>query len=730
MPPVINSLQTAFFDYVFANDDVGYICICTSTPKRKTTFKQHFFEWPTEKEEMLRFVADASSNHNVWFGINLLSKAERKKEYCLPTNTVWADLDTCDPATVDPEAQCIIQTSPGRYQAIWRLETIIDPHHASHLSKRIAYAYSASGADKSGHDLTQLLRVPFTRNYKYDNQIGDVPICSLERAYDTLLPVELFESLPDIERTYDDGYVEMPQIDKLPPADETVLKYWPGLHKTSFQTLYTNEPEDDWSRVLWRVVNLAFEAGMSANEVFSVALAAKCNKYARDKRPITHLWQEVLRAQAGQERLAQLIGKFEPLKIPELLNSQELAGLPRTLVEEYAEWAANATDATPVYHELNAFLLLSMLSASGLKLNTSYGTFIPNLWGLILGESTLTRKTTAMKLALGFIEDIDRELVVATDGSAEGLLSSLAARPNLVSVYYRDEVAGLFDGMARKDYLAGMQESFTQLYDVPTFYSRKLRKETITITNPVFVFYGGGIRDKMYSLINEQMILSGFIPRFLVVCGDTELTRIRPTGPATTVGSDARAELLAIFRKINAQYTRTAEIELAGQSTTIPTSVEVFLDNDAWARYGEIEMQMIEAANTSTLAPLALPCFERLSRSLLKMAMLVGATRQEPVDNTIQINEVDVMVAAKYVQKWGNYTVDLLLNSGRTTAQRLLDNLLDYVKRNPGVSRGRLMQVYRLTRREMDEIQSTLEDRGDVKLTKSGKSVLFTANVL
>lgn len=726
MPPVVNALQVAFFDYVFGEDVPGYVCIATSTPKSKSTFKQHFFAWPSDKEKMLAFVADASAGKfNVWFCVNLLSKEERKKEYCLPHNLVWADLDTCDPATVEPEPQCIIQTSPGRYQAIWRIEETLDPHHASHLAKRLAYAYSSAGADKSGHDLTQLLRVPFSLNYKYVDEVQGAPVVKLERAYEALLPVDLFDALPEVERALDDDYQEMPVITALPAADDTILKYWPGLHRTPFSTLYSEEPDGDWSRVLWRIINLCFEAGMSANEVFAVALSSKCNKYARDNRPITHLWQEVRRAEKAQRALAHLTGQYDPLTMPTLVTNEEIKKLEPTFAEDYVTWATEATDACPDYHELSAFMLLSMLGSAGMKLATSYGVMYPNLWGMVLGDSTLTRKTTAMKLALSFVDEVDRDLLLASDGSAEGLMTGLASRSEMVSIYFRDELAGLFDSMARKDYMAGMAEMFTQLYDVPPFYARKLRKETITVSLPVFIFFGGGIRDKMYTHINESMILSGFIPRFLVVSGDAEMSRIRPTGPATMQGTEKRDELLKRLRKFHANYTKTAEIELAGQTTTIPSTVEVFLDNEAWERYAEIEVQMIEAAQASSLSMLALPCFERLSRSILKMSMLVAAMRNDPDNNTIQVLSDDVAVAAKYGQRWGQHTIDLLLNSGRSTTQRLLDNILTYIRQHPGVSRGRLMQVYRLTRREMDEVQSTLEDRGEIKITRSGKTVIF-----
>src|SRR5690606_22894729 len=50
------------------------------------------------------------------------------------------------------------------YAALWNLTESLDPPELERRSKEIAYA---SGADKSGWDAVQVLRVPGTRNFKY-----------------------------------------------------------------------------------------------------------------------------------------------------------------------------------------------------------------------------------------------------------------------------------------------------------------------------------------------------------------------------------------------------------------------------------------------------------------------------------------------------------------------------------------------------------------------------------
>ena len=713
------AVQSAFLDYLFGDED-GYICIAAQKPGKGNPFKEQFFKWPAQKSQAISFIQKSISSHNVWFGVNILSSPKRTKENCKPANLLWADLDTCDPSDIVPIPQCVIESSVGRFQAIWRLDEILDPYVAESYSKRLAYAYRVNGVDPSGWDLTQLLRVPETTNHKYE----DTPRVELRHAYETLAPLVALEGLPDLPSDTEDYDLSVP--DDLPDAQATILKYWPKLNRTAFLTLYESEPEFDWSKSLWRLINICIEEGMDEREAFAVVLTAKCNKYARDNRPVSHLWREVQRAKAGQDKLGALVGTHTQLKVPEIITEAEIAKLPRTLIDDYREWAMASTDAVPDYHDLCFVIAVSALVAQGLICNTTYGAVHPNLWGLILGDSTLSRKTTAMKMVTSLIESVDKDRLLATDATAEGLLSGLAGRPSQVSMFFRDEVTGFFESIRKKDYMAGLPEIMTQLYDVPTILSRKLRKETITVSSPVFIFFGGGIRDRTYSLISEQMIISGFIPRFLTVSGSTDLSRIRRTGPAVKDTIEKRADIEQRLHSLRETYNQSGGFVLAGQKVAdVPQQIEAMLTDDAWTRYGDIEETMWRTANESAVSELALPTYERHSRSLLKIAMLVSSLRREPDDGILEVFDEDVAIAAKYIQKWLPYTVDLLLNSGRSTTQRVLDNILGAIRKEPGILRGKVMQHYHLSRREMDEVQNTLEDRGQIRIETKGKAKFY-----
>lgn len=703
-----SEIRIGFFELLFGVTE-GCVCIATSDPKApKTQFVQKFFNWPSESLHLENYILKIEASRNVYFCINLLNKMERKKSNCLPTDLVWADLDTADPDEIAVPPAILIQSSPGRWQAIWRLKAKIDPYDAERYSKRVAYAV---GADKSGWDLGQLLRVPLTRNFKYES----APPIALERALETKANAKLFETAfdpPPEESPITD--IEIP--DTLDKAEDIIAKYSTKLDLDRLLTLYSYEPaeDEDWSKLLWSLEVTCFRAGMEAEEVFIVARDSGCNKYKRDGRPVEHLWRDVLKA-------GEAYGDMPSDK--ELLEMPQFVGEPasETFIDIYKEWACEATDAIPEFHELSAFIVLSAITSSSLRLRTSYGDITPNLWGLVLGDSTVTRKSTSMKMAVDLLVTLEPELILATDGSVEGLLSGMATRPNKVSVFFRDEVSGLFDSINRRDYLSSMPETLAHLYDVPPVYSRLLRKEVIRIESPAFIFFGGGITERVYANISESWIESGFMPRFLVVSGEFDIDAARPTGPPTEMGVSKRTSIVQALADVYENYATEVATHIGGQKVMMPPRVIAELTEEAWARYQAIELKMTAEGLRSLLKNAVLPTFDRMSKSMLKMAMILAAVRQTPIDNKIEVTEDDIINAAWYVQKWGRHSVQLILNAGKAPKEKGIERVYDKIANNPGILRSRIMQHLHLTKRDMDEIIQTLEERGQIRKEKAGK---------
>jgi hypothetical protein len=677
------------------------------------------------------FVDQISHGHNVWFGVNLLSKAERKKENALPGYIVWADLDTVEPVGIDPPPSCVVKSSPDRFQGYWRLDKLIVPEAQEEFSRKLAYKYHF---DKSGWDLTQILRVPFTFNYKpeYERQGEEPPAVEILWANEDLYSTDVFERI-EVHDPYAAKDVvtdkPLPEVKDLPSVSEVQLKYISKI-TPSFHELFELEPGkgDDWSRKIWRFINYCLETGMSEEETLVMAMNAKCNKYERDHRPLSHLWKEVLKASEKQQAVVGFQDGRPAFKLemPKLVEDEEI-GNP--FIMEYKAWAMERTDAPPQYHELCAAILLSALFSPRLRLETSSGEVIPNLWGIILGGSTLARKSTSMGFMHDILLEFDRELILAQDASPEGLLFALSQRPHRVSMFYRDELSGFLKSLRSKKYNVDLPELLANLYDAPATMTRLLRKETHTLLRPFFIIMGAGIRDAVYAEIEEDWITGGFIPRFLVVSGDTTRDQRRRTGPPVPGNFEKRQNIIKRLADVMERYEVTTNIKTISGVHQQTDFVTAYLSEGCWELYGEYEDKLEVAAEKSIVQTVAFPTFARLSSSLLKLATLFSALRSTPNDeNAIEVIERDLIEAAYYIQKWGKHAVELVLYAGKADIDKKSDRVYEFIRNKPGVNQTEVF--YRLHLRSMEgkEIIATLIDRGQIyQLTEKGQGTRFYA---
>jgi len=624
---------------------------------------------------------------------------------------------------VEPKPQVVIESSPGRYQALWRVDEDIDPKIAEDYSRRIYSQYRDNGVD-SGWALTKLLRVPFTQNFKPEYNKSK-PKVKLIRALEETLGVDVFDQL-SFTRASDEDKLEDAAVPKVADdADAIIARHFGRLSERGFPHVWgIDAVKGERSSKLWNLICICLEAGLTEEETYTVAYHSTVNKYRIDNRPDRYLWREVKKA-ALQLKNFTVLGNAVPFEMPELIPGDNYK-LGSSLIERYIRWGTKVTDAVPRYHELTVFIVLSSLLAGNIKLETSFGTVRPNLWGLIFGESTLCRKTTAMRLGIDILEFVDTDVLLGTDGSAEGIIKELSSRPGRTSMFYRDEVVGLMNSMRDKKYQAGMPQLFTQLYD-GTPVKRVLAKESVYAQSPVFIFFGGGITDQFYTAVGEDFVHSGFLPRFLVVAGVTDKSRLRRLGPPTQENQDEKQHIYAKMHELYHRYMIEEDVQIAGLPAMEPAETVAFMNKEAYDLYGDINDRFTEGAEKAPNPSLAIPTFERLSMSLLKMAILAAATRQEPDELRIEVTELDIRRACKYVQEWGWDTIDVITHVGQTIAMKTIDRCHRYIQTHSGTTRSTMMRALNLNKRQIIEIEETLEARGHIRVLPQGRGKIYEA---
>jgi hypothetical protein len=165
---------------------------------------------------------------------------------------------------------------------------------------------------------------------------------------------------------------------------------------------------------------------------------------------------------------------------------------------------------------------------------------------------------------------------------------------------------------------------------------------------------------------------------------------------------------------------------IGGQKIKMSPRIMAHLTPEAWEFYGKIEDQMVRHANESSEPALGLPTFERLTRSMLKISIVLAAERQTPTaENTIEVVQDDVQNAAWYIQDWGRYSIDLALNAGKRTSEKLLEKVIKLIEKNPGIMRSHIMRHNHFSKREADEVLITLEDRQMVRKEQAGRGFRY-----
>ena len=258
--------QIEFLTSIYNNLKPG-LWICLSTKKRNR-WKDHYFKTPVSEEQLEEFFQQYDTHrYDLYFCPHAFKEARRLKELAVPTKYLWSDLDNANPKLIKPRPQIAWMSSPNRYACLWILKDIPSLKETEDLNKKLAYSV---GADHGGWDITQVLRIPGTRNHKYP----DAPYGKL--LWQRNIPYES---------------IEITQQSEIDSAD-ILRKY--NLSPFTIKRTFSEAKEGSRSEVLWKLENELIERGLSKEEVFIVIKDSPWNKFKKResqlRREIDKAW--------------------------------------------------------------------------------------------------------------------------------------------------------------------------------------------------------------------------------------------------------------------------------------------------------------------------------------------------------------------------------------------------------------------------------------------------------
>lgn len=245
-------------DRLWKSQPGAYFFLCTKSAAghwRDVAFKRR------EIGSIGQFIED-NRDKDIYFCPHGFNRPKRVKEHAELPQLLWADLDAADPRKVKWRPTIAIESSPGRFVGLW----LLDGEMSEGLNRRLTYAM---GSDVSGWDLTQVLRVPGTINYKYETlprtriMWSDGPEYTV-RSMERQLPAEM-----------DEGSTEETDAAEIYKRWEKKLPHW------ARRELISGKPTPGKrSEMLWKLGNTLIEVGVSRGEAFVLLKSSPWNKFA------------------------------------------------------------------------------------------------------------------------------------------------------------------------------------------------------------------------------------------------------------------------------------------------------------------------------------------------------------------------------------------------------------------------------------------------------------------
>lgn len=713
----------------------GYATLVTKDGRGVPTV-QKFYSYPDEIDEMLAYV-EAHKGEDVYYSPILYYEERRIRENAKTVSVIYSDADTCNPSNFRIQPSISVETSKDRWHCYWVLDGEQDPQRVALIAKQIAYAHRDQGCDISGWNPTKLLRVPGTSNLKYSES---QPVVGSTNG--TIFKIE------EIEEAYKDITVDKVLDLSDAPMPEVIPAVMPVLAKISnnaeLLSLYLDEPmpHQDLSKMLWKLELDAFRAGLTADEVFVLAKHAKCNKYHRPDRPKRFdadgdLWREVQRAQ-NMFKDSNVVVTIEPLESEQdtekpinfLSDSErEVVKSAKTFIDDYAAWAGKKTDGAVEYQQASAFTVMSAAFSDIGCAAPKYGRMGLNLWFMLLGETTRSRKSTSRSLMLRMLTAYEKfvgyQIDIGSNATGEALVKHLSGRDKMTSLFHRDEVQGLFKEFVTKTYMAAAADQYTELYDgrVPVMLrstgaqngAKAIQTERAE-TN--FIMYLMGITSKVAEILTIDYFRSGFLARFIYVVADApERTReSEDLDQADEYETNVRDEEME--RLVRSLYDSALWWQKKGGVFPRP----IFMEEDALARFNTFKWEMGDYTHGHPNEESIEPSRQRLALSAWKIAVLLAMH-----DRSEKVQLKHILISIHYCEGWFKNLIRMAGAISASEWQREVDNLEAVILSKGG--RMRYEEAYKKfsnkRKREFDEMVEALRSQARLNVVMDNQKTFL-----
>lgn len=340
----------------------------TTEERRKGYRENRAFRWPADRDIILEHLNEHGQD-DLYFTPAVFNGKRRIEQNLAPERALWADLDEANPQTFDQNYRPTIawESSPNRYQAVWLTD---QPKTGASWAGQENHRLSLYlGADKSGWDSTQLLRVPGRANHKFI--YGPRAVVG-ELLWDggPRYQWSQFDDLPEVGTV--DQSVDLVDDELLMSIDRHEVWGRVKLKVSKLVREYmasrTSEGADR-SDVLWQIERELADAGCSIAEIVAIIRPSVWNKYSGRADELKRLKIEAAKAVAERTDILETEDTTarpdEPSWGSDWFHTPTIR--PRWLVQDiWAEGACGFIAGAPKSYKSWTALDLALSVATGL----------------------------------------------------------------------------------------------------------------------------------------------------------------------------------------------------------------------------------------------------------------------------------------------------------------------------------------------------------------------------
>lgn len=520
-----------------------------------------------------------------------------------------------------------------------------------------------------------------------------------------------------------------------------------GFDKDGVQTIsivkdYDLPSEVEVSRILNIDAGWQIQPGFPASITLAVINQINMRKLPIDKKKVAAQVEAVGRALPCPVITSNNLMK--PITVYPLINqkyldnkisSDALKMLDReNIVIKYMKFMETQYDGYPELNFAAILQALAIISDKRCVLKMAQQYIYPNMWFLLLGASTLSRKTTGMKKIERILKDVGvGDNAVPQSFSPEGFIEFMSEHSH--AYYLKDEMAGLLAAM-QKSYMSDFRDLLMELYDGGD-YKRKLRtkkggqQSEFAITDTFLNCYMATTPENFQEYATTLDVLSGYLLRFIIMSmeGYKDWMGYREETPDDIAKHN---EIVGILK------ARKFIISRCG-------TVNIRLDKDGWAYFNDWQKRR-ELSILRSGDRIDASIFGRLETYAIKLAMLftlgdaqldikstvitkppivdpqIQLSIQAPAPVSTQLVQSEVFIKLNELKCACRLVDEMFLPSTKNIVRFLeedadmkwINKVRDFIYRNATVSRTILMQNVRVTSKKLNEYIAHLIDANEI----------------